>query len=134
MENVPGNVDQGDLPKVTIYLQQKLAGDENAWGSMVAHKNDDGTWTVDGAIAQTSELYPEANNQYTYTIDHTGDNVAGSEVTDDNALPRYDENGNLYEYRAIEVIWGLRVNQAASLPIRSMGRTLPSCSMASSAW
>ena len=106
-ENVPGNVDQGDLPKVTIYLQQKLAGDENAWGSMVAHKNDDGTWTVDGAIAQTSELYPEANNQYTYTIDHTGDNVAGSEVTDDNALPRYDENGNLYEYRAIEVIWGL---------------------------
>lgn len=106
-ENVPGNVDQGDLPKVTIYLQQKLAGDENAWGSMVAHKNDDDTWTVDGAIAQTSELYPEANNQYTYTIDHTGDNVAGSEVTDDNALPRYDENGNLYEYRAIEVIWGL---------------------------
>lgn len=106
-ENVPGNVDQGDLPKVTIYLQQKLAGDENAWGSMVAHKNDDGTWTVDGAITQTSELYPEANNQYTYTIDHTGDNVAGSEVTDDNALPRYDENGNLYEYRAIEVIWGL---------------------------
>lgn len=106
-ENVPGNVDQGDLPKVTIYLQQKLAGDENAWGSMVVHKNDDGTWTVDGAIAQTSELYPEANNQYTYTIDHTGDNVAGSEVTDDNALPRYDENGNLYEYRAIEVIWGL---------------------------
>lgn len=105
-ENVPGNVDQGDLPKVTIYLQQKLAGDENAWGPMVAHKNGD-TWTVDGAIAQTSELHPEANNQYTYTIDHTGDNVAGSEVTDDNALPRYDENGNLYEYRAIEVIWGL---------------------------
>ena len=40
-ENVPGNVDQGDLPKVTIYLQQKLAGDENAWGPMVAHKNGD---------------------------------------------------------------------------------------------
>lgn len=40
----------------------------------------------------------DANNQYSYTIT-TGD--------DGNALPRFDDEGNRYEYRALEVVWGL---------------------------
>lgn len=93
-ENIPGNVLQTDLPEVTVYLQQKLANDAE-WPDMFLKKDDSGNWVIkEGAVAETSELTETATNQYTYTI--TG-----------KALPRYDENGNLYEYRAVEVIWGL---------------------------
>ena len=97
-ENIPGNVLQTDLPEVTVYLQQKLA-DDAGWPDMYLVKDDGGEWVVkEGAVAETSELKETATNQYTYTI--TAD-------YDGEALPRYDENGNLYQYRAVEVIWGL---------------------------
>ena len=97
-ENIPGNVLQKDLPEVTVYLQQKLENDAK-WPDMYLEKNDEGMWVVkDGAVAETSELTEVATNQYTYTI---------TEDYDGKALPRYDEDGNLYQYRAVEVIWGL---------------------------
>ena len=97
-ENIPGNVLQKDLPEVTVYLQQKLETDAE-WPDMYLVKDDEGEWVVaEGAVAETSELTEVATNQYTYTItaDYEGD-----------ALPRYNEDGNLYQYRAVEVIWGL---------------------------
>lgn len=98
-ENIPGNVLQADLPEVTVYLQQKLANDAE-WPDMYLQKDDSGNWVVKegSAVAETSELTETATNQYTYTI---------TEDYDGEELPRYDENGNLYEYRAVEVIWGL---------------------------
>lgn len=96
-ENIPGNVSQKDLPAVTIYLQQKLASDD-AWPEAYATQNSDGTWKVSGTVASTDQLVMDANNQYSYTIT-TGD--------DGNALPRFDDEGNRYEYRALEVVWGL---------------------------
>ena len=96
-ESVPGNVSQEDLPAVTVYLQRKRAT-ANEWPAMEAVKNADGTWTIEGTVASTSTLVPVGNNQYTYTIDK---DYQGE------ALPRYDENGNLYEYRAFEIVWGL---------------------------
>lgn len=97
-ENIPGNVLQADLPEVTVYLQQKLANDAE-WPDMYLQKDDSGNWVIkEGAVAETSKLTETATNQYTYTI---------TEDYEGKALPRYDENGNLYEYRAVEVIWGL---------------------------
>lgn len=96
-ENIPGNVSQNDLPAVTIYLQQKLASDDT-WPEAYATQNSDGTWKVSGTVASTDQLVMDANNQYSYTIT-TGD--------DGNALPRFDDEGNRYEYRALEVVWGL---------------------------
>ena len=57
-------------------------------------------------------------NQYSYTLTHTGENTAESaaEAIDEanptlpegaELLPRYTDDGRLYEYRAIEVVWGL---------------------------
>ena len=97
-ENIPGRFEQSDLPEITVYLQRKLAN-EDIWPALYLQKNEEGAWSVkEGAVAETSSLKEVTNNQYTYDIS-TGYN--GKE------LPRYDANGNLYEYRAVEVIWGL---------------------------
>lgn len=99
-ENIPGRFEQRDLPEITVYLQRKLAN-EDAWPALNLRKNEEGAWIVEdegGAVAETSSLKEVTNNQYTYEIS-TGYN--GEE------LPRYDADGNLYEYRAVEVIWGL---------------------------
>ena len=104
-ENIPGIVSQdatdasaqGDLPEVTIYLQQKLASDDG-WPAAYAKQDADGTWKVTGTVAATSDLVQTTINQYTYTIDADYDG---------DPLLRYNENGDRYEYRAIEIIWGL---------------------------
>ena len=98
-ENIPGRFEQSDLPEITVYLQRKLAN-EDTWPALYLQKNEEGAWSVKegGAVAETSSLKEVTNNQYTYEIS-TGYN--GEE------LPRYDADGNLYEYRAVEVIWGL---------------------------
>lgn len=124
-QNTPGQVSQDDLPEVLVLIQQKLAGDDewpelyvekqsgNVIDSIVAAltggsadtwvpvKNEDGT---SGAVAWTTNLKRAGNNQWTFTINHMGNNTEGSTG---EALPRYDENGNRYEYRAVEVIVGL---------------------------
>lgn len=126
-EDVPANVNQGsagdllvesDLPEITVYLQQRVEGGE--WQSLKFEVNEDGSWDfADGtsAIAWTSDLKQVTTNQYSYSMAHTGENTITSvdNATAENPtlpeneelLPRYTEDGKLYEYRAIEVVWGL---------------------------
>ena len=126
-EDVPANVNQGsagdllvesDLPEITVYLQQRVEGGE--WQSLKFEVNEDGSWDfADGtsAIAWTSDLKQVTTNQYSYSMAHTGENTITSvdNATAENPtlpeneelLPRYTEDGKLYEYRAIEVAWGL---------------------------
>ena len=113
-ENVPGITSQGDLPEITIYLQQRLAG-ASSWPEMKNPHKDEATgeWVFDqGTIAQTSHIDrpTNTNNQYTYKLAHegiNGINGADPEMEEGAKLQRYDDAGNRYEYRAIEVVWGL---------------------------
>ncbi|WP_144743682.1 Cna B-type domain-containing protein [Enorma burkinafasonensis] len=118
-EDVPGIVDGDDLPEVLIIIQRRpvrAAGQEVAWPSVHLQHNTDGTWTpvageetADGAnsaIAWTQELESVGGNAYSFTIDHKGLNTSDSTDTGE-ALERYNEAGELYEYRAVEVIVGL---------------------------
>lgn len=119
-ENVPGNVAQADLPELTVYIQQRVAG-EDTWPSLKFETDDEGNWRfADGtnAIAWTSDLVSQGNNQYSYRLAYTGKNTeegVTAALDEDNPtlpenaelLPRYTEDGQLYEYRAIEVPWGL---------------------------
>lgn len=108
-ENVPGITSQGDLPEITIYLQQRLAG-SSSWPEMKNPRKDEATgeWVFDqGTIAQTSHITMTTNNQYTYTLTHEGINGPDPETEEGVVLQRYDDEGNRYEYRAIEVVWGL---------------------------
>lgn len=108
-ENVPGITSQGDLPEITIYLQQRLAG-SSSWPEMKNPHKDEATgeWVFDqGTIAQTSHRTMTTNNQYTYKLTHEGINGAEPEKEEGAVLQRYDDEGNRYEYRAIEVVWGL---------------------------
>ena len=113
-ENVPGITSQGDLPEITIYLQQRLAG-ASSWPEMKNPHKDEATgeWVFDqGTIAQTSHIDrpTNTNNQYTYKLAHegiNGINGADPEMEEGTKLQRYDDAGNRYEYRAIEVVWGL---------------------------
>ena len=92
-ENTPGNVNQEDLPEITVYLQQKLASDAE-WPKVQVTSKDN----VSGVVASSSDLTKDENNQYSYTIDKDSNG---------EPLPRYNEDGELYEYRAIEIAWGL---------------------------
>lgn len=119
-ENVPGNVAQADLPELTVYIQQRVAGDQG-WPSLKFETDNEGNWQFaddTNAIAWTSDLVSQGNNQYTYRLAYTGENteegVTAALVEDSptlpegaELLPRYTEDGELYEYRAIEVPWGL---------------------------
>ena len=111
-EDVPGEFEQSDLPSLTVYLQRKNA--DGSWPQLTFTKAADGTW-VPGegqVVAWTSDLHEVTTNQYTYIIGHTGENSLDSEgnlIDAEGAqdIPRYDEDGTLYEYRAVEVPWGL---------------------------
>lgn len=107
-ESMPGDVAQADLPAITIYLQQKKAGDQN-WPELTFTKGENGSWTPGEGqvVAWTSTLNRVTTNQYSYTITHVGENGPDPTHESGDTLPRYDADGNLYEYRAIEVPWGL---------------------------
>lgn len=114
-DDVPGNVvqtaDRSDLPQITVYLQRRLPGED--WPLLKFDVTADGTWSIvnngegknPGAIAWTSDLTYETANQYSYTIQYEGPNTAGQ--TEGTPLDRYTDKGEMYEYRAIEVTWGL---------------------------
>ncbi|WP_417228532.1 SpaA isopeptide-forming pilin-related protein [Thermophilibacter sp.] len=113
-DNVPVNVGQADLPELTIYLQRREVG-ETSWPSLKFDVDENGNWSFadsTSAIAWTSELTMVATNEYTYAMSHTGENTSADIDADSfpegaTALERYTEDGTLYEYRAIEVPWGL---------------------------
>ena len=50
------------------------------------------------------EQASDDSNRYTYSIASPGDNTNGSSG---ETLPAFDEDGNLYQYRAREVMVGL---------------------------
>lgn len=131
--NVPYGFDDVDLPDISVYLQRRLAngsydesgawqkGDPVAWSDLVITETEDGGYAVqrvdsaasaqgvaDGktAVAWTKKL--TKNDQgYSYSITQYGENGDDIEASAENDLPKYDRNGHLYEYRAVEVIDGL---------------------------
>lgn len=118
-EDVPGIVDGDDLPEVLIIIQRRpvrAAGQEVAWPSVHLRDDGNGVWTpvagaesadgANGAIAWTQNLESVGGNAYSFTIDHKGLNTSGSTDTGE-ALERYNDDGEIYEYRAVEVIVGL---------------------------
>lgn len=120
-EDVPGIADGEDLPEVLVIIQRRpvrAAGQEVAWPSVhLQHNEEDGTWTpvtgkgegvsgASGAIAWTQDLEPAGGNAYSFTVDHKGLNTSG-DTDSGEELERYNEAGELYEYRAVEVIVGL---------------------------
>ena len=131
--NVPYGFDDVDLPDISVYLQRRLAngsydesgawqkGDPVAWSDLVITETEDGGYAVqrvdsaasaqgvaDGktAVAWTKKL--TKNDQgYSYSLTQYGENGDDIEASAENDLPKYDRNGHLYEYRAVEVIDGL---------------------------
>lgn len=120
-ENVPGDVDANtQLPDILVLVQRRLMGD-TTWPEAYVEKDVDGAWgptdeTVEkgGVVAWTDELSQVEGSKttYSFTVSHEGYNNGVSE--DVTPLPRYDDLGRRYEYRAIEVITGISGSPAAS--------------------
>ena len=110
--NLPGSVQSADIPEITVFLQRKLATDDE-WPDLYVRQDATGAWVPAGnadgsvgAVAWTSrmEQASDDSNRYTYSIASPGDNTNGSSG---ETLPAFDEDGNLYQYRAREVMVGL---------------------------
>ena len=132
--NVPGDFDlENDMPEITVYLQRRLVPEDSstAWAvPKIVEKDsykgnsDDVFWNdedsaaagygVEKKCSDDSEVVAytvtfkkdAATNQWTYQLWHTGLNGAADDESQVR-LPKYDENGNLYQYRALEAMWGL---------------------------
>lgn len=121
-ENMPAGFQLEDLPEITIYLQQREVASEAEmaapWRDMTvesgnpsegeAPAGDPGSdYHVEGALAWTT-LSGKDNGATTwkFTMTHEGAN-SGAEEADESTLPRFTEDGNLYQYRTREAIWGL---------------------------
>lgn len=124
-QNIPYGFDLADLPQISIYLQQRLdpsCGETHDWPNLEAvqpgSEPTDGYaevpgqegWYVKGAIAWANLTQDSTNptTQWSFEMKHEGLNDPDdSEASNLPELPKYDENGNLYEYRTREGIWGL---------------------------
>lgn len=132
--DLPFGFDEADLPDITIYMQRRLAngtydeagnwvqGEGLPWQDLEISKTADGGYSVasvdnaaagagvaDGktAVAWTGDIKKNASGGYSYSISSYGSNEEGAAPDAASRLPRYDRNGNLYEYRASEVVIGL---------------------------
>ena len=132
--DLPFGFDEADLPDITIYMQRRLAngtydekgnwvqGEVLPWKDLEISKTADGGYSVasvdnavDGAgvadgktaVAWTGDIKKNASGGYSYLISSYGSNKEGVAPDAANRLPRYDRNGNLYEYRPTEVVRGL---------------------------
>lgn len=132
--DLPFGFDEADLPDITIYMQRRLAngtydeagnwvqGEVLPWQDLEISKTADGGYSVasvdnavDGAgvadgktaVAWTEDIKKNASGGYSYLISSYGSNEEGVAPDAANRLPRYDRNGNLYEYRPTEVVRGL---------------------------
>ena len=133
--DLPFGFDEADLPDITIYMQRRLAngtydeadnweqGKVLDWQNLEISKTADGGYSVasvdnavDGAgvadgktaVAWTEDIKKNASGGYSYLISSYGSNEEGVAPDAANRLPRYDRNGNLYEYRPREVVRGLK--------------------------
>lgn len=88
------------------------------------NSNGSADYTVaDGetVVAYTDDLVQiSGSNEFSWTIQYYGNNVTtttgGTTTTnsdDSTLLPKYDSNGNLYEYRSLEIIDGLIIDNAS---------------------
>ncbi|WP_297155242.1 SpaA isopeptide-forming pilin-related protein [uncultured Ellagibacter sp.] len=132
--DLPFGFDEADLPGISIYLQRRLAngtydeagnwvqGEALPWQDLKISKTADGGYSVasvdnaaDGAgvadgktaVAWTGDVKKNASGGYGYSISSYGSNAEGVTPDAANSLPRYDQNGHLYEYRATELVRGL---------------------------
>ena len=132
-QNVPGDFNlNADMPEITVYLQRRLASATGDWDTPKIVKKGEGNYTgnedtviwnsedsaasdygvvkkcADGSeiVAYTVTFKKDSNNQWSYQLWHVGLNGENDDATKDR-LPKYDENGNLYQYRALEAMWGL---------------------------
>lgn len=105
--NEAGNWVQGEvLPWQDLEISKTADG-----GYSVASVDNavDGAGVADGktAVAWTEDIKKNASGGYSYLISSYGSNKEGVAPDAANRLPRYDRNGNLYEYRPTEVVRGL---------------------------
>ena len=120
-ENVPVGFQIKDLPEITVYLQQRVApiGEDKEWedlrivnateASDPAAPAGDKEHAVEGAIAWTklsgtSGLYSETS--WSFEMTQKGQNDQ-TNINQESVLPRFTEDGDLYQYRTREAIWGL---------------------------
>ena len=62
---------------------------------------------VEGALAWTTlSGSSDKGTTWNFTMTHEGENT-GTEAANERTLPRFTEDGNLYQYRTREAIWGL---------------------------
>ena len=112
-ENIPGDVNVStQLPDILVLVQRRLMG-ETTWPEAHIEKNGDGTWSPTKGVFTWTDQFQQAGTTYTFKITKEGFN---SNVAFDakGELPRYDEQGRRYEYRAIEVVTGLAGSPVAS--------------------
>ena len=130
--NTAGVVEsEDDLPGIMLILQQRLQGsdgEDDAWPGVKLQQatSDDGTVSYvpvavggepGGCLAWTTAF----DNNWNYSMSHTGMNAEDdNQVTDElpegtTRLPKYDDNGQLYEYRVVEVMVGL-IDTEGGLP------------------
>ena len=109
--NVPGDADTAKLPQILVLLQRRPLGSTEDWPEAYIEKNDEGKWVPStetvkdgGVVAWTYEL-DGTGTTYKFTIANEGENRFDPNA--EASLPRYDETGHRYEYRAVEVITGL---------------------------
>ena len=115
--NIPGNYDLSDLelPKVTVFIQRRYVGEE--WPELYVDYDEETQSLTPrtGAVAYQDGLTPDKDDPKRFTFNITED-------IDGEKLPRYDSEGKIYEYRAIEVITGL-IGSDASMAIEQIEET-----------
>ena len=134
--NFPGEYVRADLPKISVYVQRRVANSDTAWQNphFTAADNaqgytiDDmasatGTDVADGktVLAATHDLTYISAGKFSFAMKYYGTNTTGSDGTISGEtgaveLPKYDANGNLYEYRTIEVVDGLLSTDSNPVP------------------
>lgn len=121
--NIPGtyDLDELELPKIDVFIQRRYYG-EKTWPELyVTYDEQTNSLAVnderspEGAIAMIDGLTSDEADPQRFIFEADVD-------FDGNPITRYDEDGRLYEYRAIEVIVGL-IGTDASMSVEEIERT-----------
>ena len=126
---LPGNVETDSLPDILLILQRRVApseGEDDKWPDVYIQQVDDAGSPVgwkpytktggdpNGCIAWTTseDFDGEGSTTFSYTMKQQGYNdesVSSSDydLNENKPLEKYTENGQLYQYRLVEVMVGL---------------------------